>query len=201
MTLAAPPRNLSTLSLATKSIAVCTLFRISGHNSGEPYFGTAASFRFDDPGLPKKSRFGTCYCGFDLETALAETVLHDEMPHRGKFRISSALFASKFLVSFQGGPLNVADLTGVPLKLIGGNGAISTILPYDIPQKWSRAVHQHPQNVDGILFVSRHLNDRLALVIFSRAAGKFKNAAYTPLNSAPGISGATTALQITFPYP
>ena len=32
------------------------------------------------------------------------------------------------------------------------------------------ALHAHPQNLDGIIYMSRHLNDRKAVVVFDRAA-------------------------------
>jgi RES domain-containing protein len=197
-----PPRGFGKLVLATRDIRADALFRISRHNSGEPFFGTSASYRFDDDKKQKARRFGTCYCGFDLETAIAETVLHDELPVRGVFRLSGGDFASRFLVRFEHKEvLSVADLTGISLKRLGGTGAISTIVPYELPQKWSKAVHRHSQNVDGILYMSRHLNDRPAVVVFSRAAGKFGNASYTPLNSAPAVAVAKRALSLTFPFP
>ena len=197
-----PPRGFGKLRLATRDIQADALFRVSRYNSGEPFFGTSAAYRFDDNKKQKASRFGTCYCGFDLETAIAETVLHDEVPVRGAFRLSASDFASRFLVQFQHRDvITVADLTGIPLKLLGGTGAISTILPYDLPQEWSKAVHRHPQNVDGILYMSRHLNDRAAVVIFSRAAAKFGAAAYTPLASAAGVPAAKRTLGLSFPFP
>jgi hypothetical protein len=196
-----PPRGLSRLPLDTTTVPISSLYRISGHASGDPYFGTAAAYRFDDRSRPRKARFGTCYCGFDLETAIAETLLHDELPAHGKFRLSQSLFASKYLVRFQGGSLTLADLTGVSLKRLGGDGAISTVTPYALPQLWSMSVHRHPQAVDGIHFVSRHLNDRRAVVVFSRAASKFTGATYTLLPLAPGVVAAVNTFQISFPYP
>ena len=56
----------------------------------------------------------------------------------------------------------MADLTGIALKRLGGTGAISTILPYELPQAWAKAVYGHPAQVDGIYYMSRHLNDRPA---------------------------------------
>lgn len=200
--LSPPPSRFGKLTLDTRAIRAESLFRISRHAAGEPYFGRAAAHRFDDSRKDKARRFGTCYCGFDLETALAESVLHDELPVRGAFRLSASDFASRNLVRFAHKDILIlADLTGLPLKRLGGNGAISTILPYDLPQAWSRAVHKHPQNVDGIVYMSRHLNNREAVVLFDRAASKLGKATYTPLNAAPGIAAAKSALNLTFPLP
>lgn len=197
-----PPRDLGRLPLATRTVRADMLLRISRHGTGEPYFGTSGAYRFDDNRKQRAKRFGTCYCGFDLETAIAETILHDELPVRGAFRLSASDFSARFLVRFEHREvLTVADLTGVSLKRLGGTGALSTMLPYDLPQAWSSAIHAHPQNVDGILYMSRHLNDRAAVVIFSRAAGKFGPASHASLASAAGISAAKHSLGLTFPLP
>ena len=179
-----PPRGLAKLALPTRDI------RRTGAN------------RFDDSRTRKAGRFGTCYCGFDLETAIAETVLHDEVPVGGVFRLSAGDFASRFVVRFvHKQVLTGADFTGIALKRLGGTGAISTILPYDLPQKWARAVQRHPQDVDGILYMSRHLNDRAAVVLFDRAATKLGKASYTALANASGVARATARLGLTFPFP
>jgi RES domain len=145
-----PPRNLRELDLATVNIPAVDLFRISKYATDEPYFGRTKANRFDDPTRTKKRRFGTCYCGLDLETAIAETLLHDEMPVRGKFKLSFTHFGSHHLVGFNGGELILADLTGAQLKTMGGDGSLSTMVPYTVTQRWALAVHRHPQSVDGI---------------------------------------------------
>jgi hypothetical protein len=80
MTLKPPPRNLRELDLATVNIPAVDLFRISKYATDEPYFGRTKANRFDDPTRTKKRRFGTCYCGLDLETAIAETLLTMKCP-------------------------------------------------------------------------------------------------------------------------
>ncbi len=82
--------------------------------TGEPYFGKTANNRFDDRSKPKKNRFGTCYFGLDLETAIAETVLPDEMPVKGTFSIAYTEIDSRYLVRFKRGSLMLANLTGIP---------------------------------------------------------------------------------------
>jgi hypothetical protein len=199
MTLKPPPRNLRELDLATVAIRAVDLFRISRYVTGEPYFGRTKANRFDDPTRTKKQRFGTCYCGLDLETAIAETLLHDEMPVRGNFKLSFSHFESHQLVAFKGRQLILADLTGAQLKTMGGDGSLSTMVPYTVPQRWALAVHRHPQSVDGIRYVSRHLNDRYAIVVFDRASSKISSARYMPLPTAPGINEALAHLHVSFP--
>jgi hypothetical protein len=176
------------------------LYRISRYSSGEPYFGKTANNRFDDRSTPKKGRFGTCYFGLDLETAIAETVLHDEMPVKGTFSIAYTEIESRYLVRFKRGSLVLANLTGIPLKTLGGHGSLSTIIPYDLPQRWAMAVHRHPQCVDGIYYMSRHLNDRPAVVVFERAKSRLAGASAEELPRVSEIMRAVAALRISFVY-
>jgi hypothetical protein len=193
-----PPPNLSSIPLTTKTIAASNLYRVSRYTSGEPFFGRTALNRFDDRSRPKKGRFGTCYCGLDLETAVAETILHDLMPVNGRFSVPFNEFESRQLVRFSGSSLMLANLTGASLKTLVGDGALSTITPYDLPQQWAMAIHRHPQRVDGLLYMSRHLNDRQAVVVFSRAEAKLGTATYAPLMSARSIHSVIVELHISF---
>lgn len=184
MTLAAPGRHFAHATLTTKEVAPATLLRISRYDTGEPYFGRSGGNRFDDP--RKRGRFGTCYFGFDLHCAFAETVLHDEVAdlELGGFPLVTAEL-ERYVLSFTGSPLNVAVLHGLPLKNLGGDGSLSTVVPYDIPQQWSAAVHRHDQRVDGFLYMSRHLNTSEALVLFDRAASRLERAAAVPFRHHP----------------
>lgn len=196
MTLQPPPADFADLPLHVRNVPVTTLRRIGRHDSGEPYFGKYAANRFDDP----LKRFGTCYCGQHLDTAIAETVLHDEIPEKGQFKIRQEDIDARYLVTFaegaDNGVLRLADLTGAHLKRLGGDNSLSAEYPYDVTQQWGAAVHAHPANVDGFLFVSRQLNNKRAVVVFDRAGSKFGTAAYEPLASARGLDKAKKRLGI-----
>lgn len=196
MPLNAPSADFSTLPLKVRDVSVTTLKRIGRHASGEPYFGKSAAYRFDDPAKV----FGTCYCGQVLDTAIAETILHDELPDKGQFRIHQDEFTNRQFVRFTagtgGGILKLADLTGTHLKKLGGSNALSADHPYDVTQLWGAAVHDHPAKVDGFIFVSKQLNTKKAIVVFDRARPKFGKADYTPLASAPGLTQAKNRLGI-----
>lgn len=181
MALQPPPRHFARLTLPTVTVAAASLYRITRHSGGEPYFGRSGNNRFDDPSFPKKKRFGTCYFGFEPKTAFAETLLHDEIAVNGQFVISYADFAGRFMVRFDGGDFVLANLTGETLKILGGDGSISTELPAHTPRRWSRVVYAHPRGVDGIVYVSRHLNDRKAVVLFDRAGKRLRPRSYSPL--------------------
>jgi hypothetical protein len=163
----------STLVLPVVEVDAAKLVRISGHNSGEPHFGKSGLNRFDDPrgNLPRAEKYGTCYFGFTLACAFAETVLHDRTSDRGGFKMPYTEL-DRWVARFKVGKLKLAVLTGKHLKRLGGEGALSSIVPYDLPQQWSLAIHKHPATVDGFVYMSRHLNTEEAVVLFDRALGK-----------------------------
>ena len=196
-----PPRGIAGIPIRTIELAPSKLLRVSPYSSGEPYFGRSAANRFDDPTRTKKSRFGTCYLGESLEVAIAETILHDEMPVKGRFEVAVNELERRFCVRFAGGfPLILADLTGTALKALVGSSEISTIVPYDIPQRWARALHNHPQGLDGLVYMSRHVNNRRAVAMFERAAHKLGTASYKPLTKAAGALAAAMDLHMTVKY-
>jgi RES domain len=192
-----PPRNLAAISVSTVQVSTSKLHSISRFDSGEPFFGKSGSNRFDDPNRTKSKRFGTCYFGLSLEVAIAETILHDEMPIRGRFEVAAQEIENRHCVRFRGQPLTLVDLTGTALKALIGNGAISTTMPYDVPQRWASALHRHPVNADGILYMSRHVNDERAVVVFDRARAKLGVAAFTPLAETKGALRALTNLRVS----
>ena len=137
---------------------------MSRHDTGEPYFGKSGANRFDDPAKV----FGTCYLGLSLTVAFAESVLHDADPGGGHFHVPPDDISQRYALSFDGPGLRLANLTGSHLSLLGGNGEISGSADYTLPQLWSSALHAHPQAVDGFLYMSRLINDSLAVVLFER---------------------------------
>lgn len=196
MPLAPPAADFAGLPLHVREVSVTSLRRIGRHGAGEPYFGRHAANRFDDP----HKRFGTCYCGLQLDTAIAESVLHDEMPEKGQFKIRQEDIDARYLVTFAAGSdhglLRLADLTGRHLKRLGGDNNLSAEYPYDVSQRWSAAVHAHLARVDGLIYVSRQLNDKHAIMVFDRARRKFGAAIYMPLARVRGLAQAKTRLGI-----
>jgi hypothetical protein len=58
----------------------------------------------------------------DLPTAVAETVLHDQMPVRGRFAVAQTDFEARQIVRLPtGGVLKLADFTGAALKTLVGD--------------------------------------------------------------------------------
>lgn len=174
--LAAPPANFSTLKLETVRIKPEACVRMTPSPGTEPFFGKSGGNRFDDP----LHAFGVCYAGTHLSVAFAETILHDLLPVSGGFRVAETKLSGRHIIRFHGSVLVLANLTGASLKRLGGTNEISSEIPYDTTQQWARAVYEHPKKVDGIRYVSRHVNTRFAYALFDRA--KAKITASTPVS-------------------
>lgn len=200
MALVLPSKQLQQTELETVFLPDIDLYRVSGYNTGEPHFGITGGNRFDDNSRPKSKRYGVCYCGLDLETGIAETLLHDELPQNGTFHLSAEAFRAKKLIEVRASDLNLVVMTGIQLKRLAGGGELSTVVPYSVPQAWSRALHAHPQNFDGILYQSRHLNDRPAVALFDRAKNKLSKPTISQLVSAPNILQIVMDLHISLTY-
>jgi hypothetical protein len=179
--LLSPPSDLGSRELPSRTVHVNTLCRI--HRTGEPFFGRSGGNRFDDSTMS----YGVCYLGAGkirdaVTVAFAESVLHDRTAANGGFDVAVSELTDRQVVRFANrSRLMLADLTGAALKRIGLDGRISTLTPYDVTQAWSRAIHAHPNAVDGIAYVSRHYNLGLAIALFDRAAAKLGTAHYTSL--------------------
>lgn len=84
-------RPILPVSLAIVTVSPEALVRVSGHRTGEPYFGTHQGNRFDDPEPDPAKRYGTSYFGENFSVALAETLLHDCVPEKMVISSSSLL--------------------------------------------------------------------------------------------------------------
>ena len=83
------------LDIIEQSIA--GLVRVGSRDTGEPYFGQSAGNRFDDPRELAADRFGTCYLGVNLRTAIAESV-------DGRFQVAATEWSRRWA-----GPLSCDD--------------------------------------------------------------------------------------------
>jgi hypothetical protein len=63
--------------------------------------------------------------------------------------------------------LRLVQLHGPGLARVGATAAVSSGT-YDISQPWSRAIHDHPASVDGIVYRSNHDNGELCVALFDR---------------------------------
>lgn len=176
------------------SLSPDKLLRISRYTTGEPYFGMSGTNRFD---APTDSRsFGTCYLGRTLTVALAETVLHDEIPTQGRFDIAASELDRRYVLEFSGDKLKLANLHGAALKRMGGHGDLSGTHDYTLTQQWALGVFQNPAEFDGFIYMSRHINSGQAVVLFDRAKPKIRLQRSTQLPYYAGFAQAARLLGI-----
>lgn len=159
-----PPANLAQRELPLVEIGE-PLWRIFQNRYDNPlFFGQQATQRFDDP----SHTFGICYCARDEHGAVVETFGHSAGVN---LVTQKALDARSLLKISLERTLEVVDLTGPGLKVIGADSRLTSGGDYGTSQRWSLALHEHPWEVDGILYRARNDPDRLSVAVYSRAAG------------------------------
>lgn len=129
---------------------------------------------------------------------MAETVLHDLVPRQGKFTVPASEL-DRQVWRFNGPDLVLANMTGTHLKRLGAHGEFSTTTDYLITKEWAAVVHAHPENVDGFLYVSRHVNTDKAVVLFDRAAHKLAQGTHQGLIKNRRFNYIAAALGIHVP--
>ncbi len=153
------------------------------HVSRSAYRGTALHFgrsggnRYDDRAL----RFGTLYVGFDLATALMESVFRQ---HRWNRRAKRAITRTEVYARMVRAigvlePLSLADLTapGVMASQFGLNLSQLASRRYVHTQRIAALVHALAEpdgtpRFDGVLYPSRNNHPAACAALFDRAAEK-----------------------------
>jgi RES domain len=153
-------------------VTMTSMVRMSRHPSTEPWWSRTASCRFDDALPLRTNQFGVCYAGDSVETAFAESVIHESgLFEGGRYKVAQADLAARWKVHFRHPKrkrLRLADLTGEPLKALRLNNDICSGDDYTLPQLWSRAIHDCDSRWDGIRHVARQNNSRYAYALFER---------------------------------
>jgi RES domain len=118
--------------------------------------------------------YGVLYAAKAPQGAFAETFLRNP----GLTQLPTDLLVTKAYVTLQVlRPLKLVRMTGPGLARIGATTqVVHGGKPYDIPQEWSGALHQHPGGYDGIAYNARHDDEALCYAIFDRAAGAIREA-------------------------
>lgn len=145
---------------------------------GSPlHFGHSGAHRYDDPARA----YGTLYAGFDLSTALLESVFHQHRwSQRAKRVITrTEVFARIVRVIGVLESLSLADLTtpGVMASQLGLNLSQLVDRRYIHTQRLSAYLHAQigpggTHRFDGVLYPSRNNHPALCTVLFDRAAAK-----------------------------
>ena len=128
------------------------------------HYGTNGRWRFDDP----DGKYGVLYLAQQPAGAFIETfgqfVTTAAFPRRITSRELSRRALSELVPRR---PVRLVDLTGNGLARIGADARIFAGDRQDA-QLWSKAIYDHPSNVDGLLYPSRHDPKQLAAAIFDR---------------------------------
>lgn len=181
-----PPENLSELTLPIFPVRrrAGALVRLAWPDPGtHGGFRRDARYRFDAP----DGSFGVLYAAFDLLTAFAETVLRDT-PVRtkaAKMRLDYAELHARRVVTIDTHeayrPLRLIKLYDKGLVAARTDNRVATVDDYAVTQAWAKALHDHPQQADGIVYLSRFMGPHRAVVLFDRSQTFMKVGAAIPL--------------------
>jgi hypothetical protein len=185
----APPPDLGSRKLEIRTLAPQQLFRVARDDPKIPLlnFRATKAHRFDAP----DRSFGTLYVADSLAVCFAETLLRGDVKSQplesGRTFIPESEIATRVVVALDGAPLRLAIFKGAALKRLGGDARLSSMVPYDVPQQWSKALHDHPLGIDGFIYMSRHVNDREAVVLFERTRKRLTGSVQTRLLEHPDL--------------
>jgi hypothetical protein len=169
---------LARVEIPLKTIAAGTVLQ---HVSRMIYEGTSLHFnrdkvsRYDDP----MQVYGVLYLGFDLNTAVMESVFHKHRWSRGARTLSTDEVARR-MVRIIGikQELRLAHITaeGIMAPVLGLNLSQLISLRYGHTQRLSANVHRHMdadgQQYDGVFYPSRNNYPANCIALFDRAAAK-----------------------------
>ena len=158
-----PPKDFAQRKLPLLEMhAAEALVRVHRLNLDALFFGRSGDNRFDDPA----GRFGVCYAAQRLEGAFAETFLRNV----GATLVSRAALAHRAASTLRvKRTLRLAQLYGPGLARMGATAAVSSG-PYEVSQPWACAIHDHPEQPDGMVYRSNHDNGELCVALFDRCA-------------------------------
>ncbi|GAA4757915.1 hypothetical protein GCM10023328_47210 [Modestobacter marinus] len=170
----APPADVATLDpLLTSWTAGEEFHRCYDVDWGarEFYAGTASRRGRFHPMTPAghSDPLPVLYGASDVAGALGESVFHN-VPVRGTKHVPYALLLHRLVVALvPQRDLTLVDLTSPGLSRLGlAHGELIGSDPRSYPEtaEWARALHDHPSQPDGLLWMSRLHNTSRALVLF-----------------------------------
>lgn len=127
-----------------------------------PARGRLPIHRFDDP----TGRFRVCYFGTNIEVCFAETFLRN--PPVRILALDDLAAHSIATVELRR-DLRLAPIHGSSLARLGVTAELASGSDYAASQLWSRALWEHGDKPDGILYRSRHDDSALCAAVYDRA--------------------------------
>lgn len=127
--------------------------------------------RLNAPG----GEYGVIYTALSAHGAFAESFLRQP----GRTLLPSRIMSIKAYAELQVlSPMRCLCVYGPGLAILGATAEITASSPpYDMPQAWSKAIHEGYPDIDAIAYMSRHDNLETCLAIFDRAGHKVAVAA------------------------
>ena len=127
-----------------------------------PDTGRRPVHRFDDPA----GQFRVCYFGTALEVCFAETFLRN--PPVRILALDDLDGRSVATVELRR-DLRLVPIHGSSLARLGVTAELAASSDYAESQLWSRAVWEHGDRPDGILYRSRHDDSAFCVAVYDRA--------------------------------
>ena len=127
-----------------------------------PARGRQPIHRFDDPA----GRFRVCYFGTTLEVCFAETFLRN--PPVRILALDDLAGRSIATVEVRRN-LRLVPIHGSSLARLGVTAELASSSNYANSQLWSRALWEHGDQPDGILYRPRHDDSALCVAVYDRA--------------------------------
>jgi hypothetical protein len=125
------------------------------------YFDRSGKGRFDG----SMQGYGILYVGEDEYAAFIECYGRE---HGGRGVAEATLKQRNLFAIAADRPLMLVDLTGSGLVKLGADARLSSG-SYAIARVWAKAIWEHPMQVDGLRYRSRHDDDRFCCGLFDRA--------------------------------
>ncbi|MDQ7979861.1 RES family NAD+ phosphorylase [Paraburkholderia sp. SARCC-3016] len=202
-----PPDNFidATIPVYELNLSVTNLYRIH-RRTFDPIFynrrsASSTVYRFDAP----NDEYGVLYASPSFDACMAETIMRDRYQGVGvgvQHVIHEADILSRAIAVLgveEVRPLRLADLTG-PLWHFGFDARVLTVADYTAPNRWSRAIHDNHQQLDGIYFRSRYANE-VSVAIFSDRAQLVRRGESIPLHLHPSLTGFLDRFEIGIAEP
>ena len=127
-----------------------------------PGSGRQPIHRFDDP----VGRFRVCYLGTTIEVCFAETFLRN--PPVRILALDDLAERSILTVEVRR-DLGLVPIHGAGLARLGVTAELASGSGYEGSQRWSRALWEHSDQPDGILYRSRHDDSAFCVAVYDRA--------------------------------
>jgi hypothetical protein len=156
-----PPDDFD-IELPIDSFAARRWYRVHQRKWDALYFDREATYRFNAP----DGSLGVLYMSYNYAGALAETLLGSRTRPP---TVTETYLRHRALAAFFWRPLRLVDFTGTGLARLGLDARIASGDCYPQAQRWSKWVHDHPEEVDGICYFARNAPRERSVALFERA--------------------------------